>query len=685
MASWLRPFRRQQTLALPIFGAAMILYALTLAPTVVALFDDSLEFQLVAHQLGIAHPTGYPLYTILAWLFTQVPAGDVAYRVNLLSAVFGALTVALVYLIGLEMAAGHRSDDSQQCWPGVLGAVIGAVALAVSPIFWSQATVAEVYTLNSTFMALILLMVTRAANNVQWQSRAPDQRTAGNDASASVRPQPDLLAPALGIAFVFGLALTHHRTILLLLPAILLVFWRMARLWRKVNSAPQSDAASDQQTPEGTPDSVAAWLWGGMKLVITFASPLLLYLYLPLRGHIGSLDGSYTNTLAGFWQHITASGYGGFIFQNPMAVERNLLFYLTLFVKQFGWVGFVAGLIGLIVLNRRRLTGGITEIAFVTYGAFNLIYRVSDIQVFFVPLFLIWAIWVGRGGGWLLTVLHGRVHHPDSRVTGRLAAHLGLVVAGLLLTGQSMVMLRNNLPEMDRSDDWAVYDYGQDIMAQPLEPNAAIVGIQGEITLIRYFQATEQLRPDLAPLAVDNSSQRREVVSGLLDQGLPVYLTRDLPGAPRLWSLNAVGPLIQVSPQPVMNAPATATVVNTPIITPITLHGYTISRPPSHAQLAPLRLTLVWQAAAAVPQELKVSARLLTTDGGLVAQTDAVPVHFTYPTTAWRSGEYVTDVYDLPLPDSLPAGEYTPVLILYDPAQGAAEVGRVALPTIYLP
>ena len=62
-----------------------------------------------------------------------------------------------------------------------------------------------------------------------------------------------------------------------------------------------------------------------------------------------------------------------------------------------------------------------------------------------------------------------------------------------------------------------------------------------------------------------------------------------------------------------------------------------------------------------------------------------MPVHFTYPTTDWRSGEYVTDVYDLPLPDSLPAGEYTPLLILYDPAQDAAEVGRVALPPIYLP
>ena len=62
-----------------------------------------------------------------------------------------------------------------------------------------------------------------------------------------------------------------------------------------------------------------------------------------------------------------------------------------------------------------------------------------------------------------------------------------------------------------------------------------------------------------------------------------------------------------------------------------------------------------------------------------MAVVDAVPVHFAYPTTAWRPGEVVADVYDLALPVDAPPGSYTPLLIWYDPAQNAAEVGRIEL------
>ena len=99
------PYLWQKAIALLTFFLALGLYVLTLAPTVATIFDDSLEFQLVTYLLGIAHPTGYPLYTLLGWLFTRLPVGDVAFRVNLMSAVFGALTIAFVYLVGLELIA----------------------------------------------------------------------------------------------------------------------------------------------------------------------------------------------------------------------------------------------------------------------------------------------------------------------------------------------------------------------------------------------------------------------------------------------------------------------------------------------------------------------------------------------------------------------------------------------------
>jgi hypothetical protein len=222
-------------------------------------------------------------------------------------------------------------------------------------------------------------------------------------------------------------------------------------------------------------------------------------------------------------------------------------------------------------------------------------------------------------------------------------------------------------------------------MRQPLEPDAAIVGILGEVTLVRYFQETEGLRPDLVTIAADREDERLATVAGLLEEGQTVYLTRELPGAPARWSLSAVGPLSRVIPQPVFDAPDTPYFLGTSLIPEITLYGCAISRPPNHSGVFPVRLSLVWQAAAPITRELKVSVRLLNADGQPVAQADAVPVHFAYPTTAWRPGEFISDVYDLSLPSDLQPAEYTPVIILYDPVQGAAEVGRVMLPPILLP
>ena len=85
-------------LALVSFVSALAIYTRTLTPGL--LHGDSGEFQTLAYLLGHTHPTGYPIYLLLAKLLTFLPLGDVAYRVNLFSAFMGALTVAGIYLSG---------------------------------------------------------------------------------------------------------------------------------------------------------------------------------------------------------------------------------------------------------------------------------------------------------------------------------------------------------------------------------------------------------------------------------------------------------------------------------------------------------------------------------------------------------------------------------------------------------
>ena len=166
--------------------AAFFVYLRTLAPTV--MWYDMGEFATTARVLGIAHNTGYPLYILLGKLFTFLPVGDVAYRVNLMSAVFAALTVAVVYLII------HRLTGSRPA------ALLGCLTLAFSSTFWSNANWAESYPLNAFSVAIItyLLLCWRQSGRA-WQ---------------------------LYLVFLaFGLSLGNHRLIVLLAPGILLFLW----------------------------------------------------------------------------------------------------------------------------------------------------------------------------------------------------------------------------------------------------------------------------------------------------------------------------------------------------------------------------------------------------------------------------------------------------------------------------
>jgi hypothetical protein len=77
-------------------------------------------------------------------------------------------------------------------------------------------------------------------------------------------------------------------------------------------------------------------------------------------------------------------------------------------------------------------------------------------------------------------------------------------------------------------------------------------------------------------------------------------------------------------------------------------------------------LSLVWQALTTVPRDYTVFAHVYDGSGQIVAQMDGWPANGNYPTSAWVAGEYVAEERLIPLPDSLPDGEYTVKVGLYD-------------------
>ena len=120
-----------------VFVALFSLYAYS-APRTVALEDDGL-FIMSSYFLGIDHPPGYPLHTLLGRLFTLLPVGSIAFRVHLLSAFLGALTCVVMWLVVRSLLGNGVS------------AYAGALLYGLSATFWSQSIIAETYTLNTFF------------------------------------------------------------------------------------------------------------------------------------------------------------------------------------------------------------------------------------------------------------------------------------------------------------------------------------------------------------------------------------------------------------------------------------------------------------------------------------------------------------------------------------------------------
>jgi transmembrane protein TMEM260 (protein O-mannosyltransferase) len=134
--------------------ATLALYIRTLAPSL--LWGDPAEFQTLSYTLGMSHPSGYMTQIVIGKLFTYIPVGNIAYRANLMSAFFGALTVAQVYLI-VRLLGGRR-----------IAAVSACMMLAFAPLFWWCALVAESYAPASGMITTVWLCVLLWRRTGNW-------------------------------------------------------------------------------------------------------------------------------------------------------------------------------------------------------------------------------------------------------------------------------------------------------------------------------------------------------------------------------------------------------------------------------------------------------------------------------------------------------------------------------------
>jgi hypothetical protein len=309
-----RVWERADALA-GVFASVVVggVYFWTAAPSVTLL--DSGEFILAAQHFGVPHPTGYPLWTVLAWLFTLLPLGNAAWEVNLFSGLCGALAVGLAASLMSSSSRWLFGGRMERGGGGVVLAVGMALLFAFSFSMWSQAVIAEVYTLHALLTGVFLWFV------YLWLRR------------------PGSLWLLLAQFFVLAAAFSNHQLIVALAPlpflAVLLVRRRifadlvvagsLAALLVYLGFAILSGEAPVLKTAIRFFYCVAAgfvllvvlrrgriqWrLVAYLPLVVVLG--LLPYGYMPLASSTNPpMNWSYTRTPEGFYYAFNRSQYGG--------------------------------------------------------------------------------------------------------------------------------------------------------------------------------------------------------------------------------------------------------------------------------------------------------------------------------------------------------------------------------------
>jgi hypothetical protein len=466
---------------------ALGVYVRTAAPSVLS--GDSAEFQLAAATLGVAHPTTYPLFTMLGFLATQLlPYGDLARRVTLVSALCGALAIGAFAAIALRLGLTRRA------------AILGALLLAVSPGLWNAATVAEVYTLLALLMlalALLLLADTGAPERQCW-----------------------LLLAGL----VAGLGFTHHG----LFTMTALPIFGAYLLWRW------------QARPQARWACVAALAMAGLGL-LPWLYPLAQYArYGPFSGEDYGLPRHYFWGAPSSWAAVLDMLTGGTVRRGIFRIPTLQTAYATLAMVadrgwfEFGALGALLGALGCIaMLRRNRMAWAASAWVFLATLGYLLLLgpAVQDAPVFTLPMLLPWSVWAGFGCQALIEVADGLAR---SRTQRRLAAlQPGTLLFALLLA--LALMWADTRVEYSSKRGLLLYrEFGQATL-EALPPNAVVIAHWEQGMALQYLRLVEQRRPDVWVDVVEPGDDPWGPRARRRYPARPVYLVgnaRDVEGLP---------------------------------------------------------------------------------------------------------------------------------------------------------
>ncbi|TFH15817.1 MAG: DUF2723 domain-containing protein, partial [Lentisphaerales bacterium] len=461
------------------FAVVLAVFVYTLPPSVT--LEMSGPFAVAADHLGVPHPPGFPIWTMLGWIFKSIFSfityhghPDPAWAIGLMSAFFGALTCGLVaVLVSMltrrsvspsQTTVGSRAPLGGWLIPWASGVSAGLI-LAFARSFWSQSVIVETHTLKVFFQTLILLLL------VLWMNRRS--------------PANSLLYAS---AFLLGAGISTHPPLILLCPLpVLCVLLKDRRLFRDFLVAGAiplgiillhillnrlatitnvhgellyswAQAARVRISWFNGPRSPAFWIWIAVNLsaiflswrllsrgrivaisLLLFQAGLLFCLYLPIAAETNPpVNWAYARTWEGFIHLLGRGQYEKLAPSNILSktyLDQLVLYWKDLLL-QFGYVSLGLGVAGFVVLLRKHW-----RVALVTLCTFLILSLLvvcminpkGGLQdwyiqrVRFIQSQCVFVLWIGIGLAACLTL----VNRLKSRVLLALAALAILVLLPL--------------------------------------------------------------------------------------------------------------------------------------------------------------------------------------------------------------------------------------------------------------
>lgn len=449
------------------FAVSFIVYILTLAPGV--FFVDSGELAVACIKLGIAHPTGYPLFTILGRVFSLIPSSEPIFILNFSSALFSSIAVLIFfYLVSFFISLTDRFEKINPkkkkkniFIPETVNYMISfssSLILAFSFTFWNTANSIEVYNLHKIFLALLLFTFIKS-NYFELFSKKSDSDTGKY---------------WILFAFLAGLSFTNHLSTMFLAIGMIYLYF-----------------ASNGFNKE----SFRRLLY----LIPLFVLGLSPYIYLFLRAEYAPVAWGYPHNWENFVRHISGKQFSVWMFSSSDTMIKQFNHFIEVYPRELSVFVLIIIIMGLIELYRADIKLFLfTLLIFVFTVLYSINYDIYDIDSYFIAAFFISVLWSGMGIKFIFKWISNMNFQENMKK----------YVMYLILIFLPGFLLFTNYGKNDESKNHFVKDYTFNVF-NSAKQNSIIMSTQWDfwVSSSWYYQYVKGMRPDV--MVVDKELFRR--------------------------------------------------------------------------------------------------------------------------------------------------------------------------------